>query len=699
MGNSTEKKRSLALGLVIVIVASICVVNVVQNLIVVSSMRKAASADAENNYTEMAKAYAAAIENRVNGMFDSLDWYVNAKVTEHGSDDEIVDWLYQQNSKRNKDFSRVFYCEKDGKYFSDDGKSSNIADRSYFIDIMQKGQDSAIDDPVTSRSDGRSVVHVARAVKQDGRTVGFFCAVVDLTLFTDLINNIRVGNTGYAWMLASNGLVISHPNDSYIMKENFLTGLDGDHAQLAEAAQRITRGETGSGWVKPFGSDGKEFVTFLGIKGTPWGLAVSVSESEVFQLSTVVSRFIITGGVIGVLILLIISGLMLRRSLKPLKVVEDTITGIASGNADLTQRIEIDSNNEIGFVVKGFNKFTEKLQDIIKDVKESKGELSIAGEDMSAMAQDTASAIKQILVNIDDMGKQINGQASSVDQTAGAVNQIASNIRSLEQMIESQSSGVAEASAAVEEMIGNISSVNSSMDKMSASFEGLRGEAQTGINKQQDVNERIKKIEEQSAMLQEANSAISSIAEQTNLLAMNAAIEAAHAGEAGKGFSVVADEIRKLSETSTAQSKTIGDQLNGIKESIGTVVEASLGATKAFESFAQKIRETDELVIQIKAAMEEQNQGSKQISDSLHAMNDSTQDVLKASTEMSSGNQAILREVSMLQKAAGSMKSNMEDMAAGARKVDETGTTLGEISKKVKDSIDKIGAQIDLFKV
>ena len=144
---------------------------------------------------------------------------------------------------------------------------------------------------------------------------------------------------------------------------------------------------------------------------------------------------------------------------------------------------------------------------------------------------------------------------------------------------------------------------------MAASFDDLSANAQTGFSKQQDVNDRIKQIENQSEMLHEANLAISSIAEQTNLLAMNAAIEAAHAGEAGKGFSVVADEIRKLSETSSAQSKTIGEQLNSIQESITEVVSASTEASDAFSAVSNKIKETDQIVMQIKAAMEEQNSG------------------------------------------------------------------------------------------
>ncbi len=148
-----------------------------------------------------------------------------------------------------------------------------------------------------------------------------------------------------------------------------------------------------------------------------------------------------------------------------------------------------------------------------------------------------------------------------IEDVDKAINGIAENINSLENMIEMQASGVTQASAAVEEMIGNISSVNNSVEKMANSFATLGKTTNEGIMRQSSVAQYVQQVAEQSKTLQDANTAIANVASQTNLLAMNAAIEAAHAGEAGKGFSVVADEIRNLSVTSSEQSKKIGLEL------------------------------------------------------------------------------------------------------------------------------------------
>ena len=372
---------------------------------------------------------------------------------------------------------------------------------------------------------------------------------------------------------------------------------------------------------------------------------------------------------------------------------------MATGEADLTKRVKLLRRDEIGNLAINFNEFCTKLQQIVAEIKQSKQELETTGGALTVSTENTSNSIAEIIGNLDSIHHQISSQNTTVASTASAVDHIMKDISTLNGMITDQSAGIAEASSAVEQMIGSISSVTQSVDIMADSFSSLSQNAEAGFAKQQDVNERILLIEKQSQMLREANMAISSIASQTNLLAMNAAIEAAHAGEAGRGFSVVADEIRKLSETSSIQSKTISSQLKKIQGSIEEVVQASTDASSALTVMSGKIKETDGLMSQIKLAMEEQDTGSRQILESLRSMNESTQAVQGASQDIAYQNKAILQEVETLKTASNKMSQGMNDMASGAHKIRETGKDLGNISQNMKESIQKIGGQIDLFTV
>jgi methyl-accepting chemotaxis protein len=146
-----------------------------------------------------------------------------------------------------------------------------------------------------------------------------------------------------------------------------------------------------------------------------------------------------------------------------------------------------------------------------------------------------------------------------------------------------------------------------------------------------------------SQTLMEANEVIANIASQTNLLAMNAAIEAAHAGEAGKGFSVVADEIRRLAETSTEQSASIARGLKNVQATIAGVVESTRETDEAFALLASLIRATGDLVHEVGSAMGEQKGRFLPDPRRAQSMNEISEQVRTGSAEMSAGNSSIWR--------------------------------------------------------
>ncbi len=677
----------------------IMILNLVQLFFVTNSTKKQVQRQTTSDYKELTKSYSNLIKAEIDKYFVGLDFYTNAQILkETDNEEDIIDWLHINEPNRDSLYSYVAFVDSEANFYSDTGNVTNIKERDYFQSIMINGAEQYIDNPVTGKTTGKTVVHICRKVSSGSKVKGFFCGVVDITKITPIIDDIDTGDRGYAVMFGSNGEIITANTEIIALKaeiESLKNGDVGSYSKIQStfgATEPITESFYNT-------KDQKQILFSAPIKNTPWTLALIFNEATIDAPAKTVAWNLGISSITITLAIILISTFIIFKSIKPIGIVEKTIRGIATGDADLTKRIHVNTNNEIGRVVEGFNLFAEKLQTIVATMKDSKEQLVNVGQLLQDSTSDTTNSIAEIITNISTMSEQVTSQTDSVHQTAGAVNQIASNIESLNRMIESQVSSVTQASAAVEEMIGNINSVNTSVQKMGKSFEELEQKAIIGVQRQNDVNSMIDEIEKQSQMLQEANTVISGIAEQTNLLAMNAAIEAAHAGEAGKGFSVVADEIRKLSEDSSSQSQTIGVQLSKIMHSIEAIVGASQVATDAFSEVSAGINSTTNLVREITNAMLEQNEGSKQIVQALNSMNDTSEEVKTASFEMSEGNKAILEEIKNLQDATFSIKDGMDVMSNGARKINETGAALSTLSEQIQSSIETIGIQVDQFKV
>jgi len=278
----------------------------------------------------------------------------------------------------------------------------------------------------------------------------------------------------------------------------------------------------------------------IGDSGQYWSLGVVIPKTVIVADAVKARRqAILVGAVAAVLILLVLGGLLTALT-RPLGRLAAAMEALASGEGDLTRRLQVDSRDEIGRTSESFNHFMGKLREMFVQVREQSASVGQAAQCLSGSADTVEQASNQ-------QAEAATATAASVEQVTVSIQHIAETARDFERSARETGQATARGQALVDEVAAEIDQVNHSVDALAGS---------------------MSRLGQQSAKVDTIVNVIKDIADQTNLLALNAAIEAARAGEQGRGFAVVADEVRKLAARTAEATVEIGQIVLEIQREI-----------------------------------------------------------------------------------------------------------------------------------
>ncbi len=572
---------------------------------------------------------------RVDDLFArSLDGSVEGQAAREAANAKLVNYVKSYGC-----FETLNVVNKAGDIVASSEQSIigkiNLADRAYFGESMN-GK-TAVTDALISKNTGNPIVVISAPIEVNGSITGIIISVIDLAVFSQqFIEPIKIGETGYLALMNSTGKLIAHPKKEWILSKDF-TDQDWYQAILQKKSGHIYYNLSGTDKV----------AAFEHYPERDWYLIATANQDEAFaaikelaysSLGVSVGLVVVMLAVIGILTSLFI--------IKPISRMSDRLQDIAQGEGDLTQRLEVKSQDEIGELAGWFNRFIEKLQGIIRQIAENTRTLTESSMALSTTASQLASGAEETT-------NQSNGVAAAAEEMSVNMNTMSA---STEQMTANMKS----VAAAVEEMTASISDVAKNAGQASQIASQATSLADAS-------NEKIGYLGAAADEIGKVIEVIQDIAEQTNLLALNATIEAARAGEAGKGFAVVATEVKELAKQTAEATEDISKRITAIQNTTGDSVES-------ISKISEVIRHVNEVSNAIASAVEEQNITTREIAQNVAQVASVSETVALGVSDSATASQEITRNIAGVDSAA-------RQTAQGATQTQAAGAELSKVSE------------------
>ncbi|WLG37058.1 methyl-accepting chemotaxis protein [Pseudomonas rhodesiae] len=469
----------------------------------------------------------------------------------------------------------------------------------------------------------------AMAIQRDGAAYGVATIDVTLGFFNELVASKEKDIGGQMLIVEGDGKIVSNStrlNSPVVLKNiSELTATSAFATQVSKALahrdQGLQRSEFDNGGVAS---------TFYmrPIEGTPWFLATALPTSLITAQRDDVLGTLALLQIPMVLLLVLLAAYAIRKLVQRMKTLKANIDALSTGDADLTRRITIRAEDELGAIGHSVNRFIVYLQNMIGEVTQATAAMSTGLEQL----QQTSAQTNQILVR----------HASETDQTVTAITEMSSTAETVAQ-------NAAETAAFTQRANEHADRSRVVVGEASSSVGALIGEVASATH-------TVENMRQDAARITETLEVIGAIAGQTNLLALNAAIEAARAGEQGRGFAVVADEVRALAARTQASTSQINEMLarltTGVSSSVTAMentqsscqsaADATARVNTGLDEMAGSVGHIHSLSTQIATAAEQQSAVTEEINRSMVQIRQMVEDLVQSGHATENNTQSLL---------------------------------------------------------
>lgn len=388
------------------------------------------------------------------------------------------------------------------------------------------------------------------------------------------------------------------------------------------------------------------------LAGKNMDFAMDIADNASVKATRSIIGITIVGFVLGIGF-----GFFLSRSItKPVQGVVNSLTDLSQGEGDLTTRLPVLTQDEIGQLSKRFNEFMEKLHQMITEISQGVATLSKSSSEMASGAEDMFNSSEQTSDKANTVSAASEEMTANMDSVAAAMEQSSTNVNTV--------------ASAAEEM-------NSTITEIARNAETAREVAVNAVSKVTESTEKMNELGGAANAIGKVVETITDISEQVNLLSLNATIEAARAGEAGKGFAVVASEIKDLAKQTSEASMDIKTKIESIQIS-------SEGSLSSMEEISKVISDVNDIVSTIATAVEEQSSATSEISENISQASVGIEEVNENVNQSSSVAAEITRDISDVNQSSSEIAERSNQVKLGADDLSQLAVKLDQMVCRFK---------------